>query len=131
MARRGKPKGVEARLNALSPSERESVVTVHERMLSELIDVLPELRAAVKASSKSASTTLTVSLKPGKKGHIRARVGTRVRAPREELELDMHITDDNQLSLGFPPGYEDDGDGTEPDDELDADERLGDAHEIH
>lgn len=90
----------------LTPGHRKIVAAVIDHVERELIEVLPELNAGVQTSAASGSFTTTLQISKAKKGRFKADIGARVRVPREKLELDMHIGDDGQLSLGLPTGWE-------------------------
>lgn len=97
----------------LSDGQRKIVQTVLGHIERELIDTLPELNAGVKTSAASGSFSVTLQVKHQKRGRFVASVGARIRTPREKLELDMHLAEDGQLSLGLPDGWDEaeEGDG--------------------
>jgi hypothetical protein len=89
-----------------------------EKIIKKLLDAardelratLPELNEAVQHGDGSISFTLQVKRKGKKKRNLTAMLTTRVRAPREPIELALHIDDSNQMALGFVPEDEDDED---------------------
>ena len=91
----------------LSEGQSQIIETVMNHVRSELVEILPELQAGIATSAAGGSFSCTLQIKPAKKGRFKATVGARVRSPRESLELDMHVSDDGQLSLGLPPGWAD------------------------
>ena len=102
---------------ALPKGHREILKVVLASIEGELIDILPELNAAVQRGNGEGSFSSTLHIKKAKKGRFKAIVKARVRTPREPIELDMHIDADGQLSLGLPEGWKE-GDeelgGSEP-----------------
>lgn len=91
----------------LTPSQRKVVRVVADQFERELIESLPELNAGVRTAQASGSFSSTLQVKKAKRGRFAAKFSTRVRTPREAVEIDLHLADDGQLSLGLPPGYDD------------------------
>lgn len=91
---------------ALSEGEAKIVTTVIERIERDLIEALPELNEGVNTAAASGSFSSTLQIKSGKRGRFKATVSSRVRTPREPYEIDMHVSDDGQLALGLPEGWE-------------------------
>ena len=89
----------------LPKGHRAIVKLVLEKIEEELIDVLPELNAAVQRGNGEGSFSTTLQISRAKKGRFKATVSAKVRSPREKIELDMHIDADGQLSLGLPAGF--------------------------
>ncbi len=109
---------------ALSPAQKKMAKAVLEAVEAEFLMALEELNAGVATSARTASFSATVQVKGAKRGRFRATIACRVRTPRDPVELDMHVGEDGQLSLGLPKGYtEDAGDaGDEGEDEAPIDE---------
>lgn len=106
---RSEAKSPAEQLKALPKGEQQIVRAVMAHIQQELVDTLPELRAAVAAAAKGASFSTTLQIAKAKKGRFKATVGARIRAPREALELDMHVDDSGQLALGLPSGWNEGG----------------------
>jgi len=99
---------------SLPESQRKIVQEVMAHIESELIDAFPELNMGVQTATASGSFSATLQIKGGKRGRFVGKVSARVRTPREPFEIDMHIDDDEQLSLGLPTNWnEGEGEGGE------------------
>lgn len=86
---------------ALTKSEEKIVkrcVKAYERMLEAAV---PELISGLRVSGKQSSLSTTTTLKKAKGRNITTIVAPRVRAAREAEEFQIHLTDDNQLELGW------------------------------
>lgn len=105
------PTSLEDLRKGLTAGQRKIVKAVVGHIERELIETLPELNAGVQTSAASGSFTSTLQISKAKKGRFKAEIGARIRVPREKLELDMHLGSDNQLELGLPAGFGDDGGG--------------------
>lgn len=101
------PKDLAQLRKELPAGQKKIVSAVMAFLERDLIEVLPELNAGVQTSAAQGSWSPTLQVKKGKKGRFSATLGSRVRFPREKIELDMHIDDDGQLSLGLPKGWDD------------------------
>jgi len=102
-----------AQLRKELPAGQKKIVSAVMAILErDLIEVLPELNAGVQTSAAQGSWSPTLQIKKAKQGRFSATLGSRVRTPREKIELDMHIDTDGQLSLGLPKDW-DDGAGLE------------------
>jgi hypothetical protein len=104
------PKDLAQLRKELPAGQKKIVATVMAILEKDLIEVLPELNAGVQTSAAQGSWSPTLQIKKAKKGRFSATLGSRIRVPRESVELDMHVDDDGQLSLGLPQGWEPDGD---------------------
>ena len=93
---KGKRKG-------LTGDEGNMIRTIVDHIEAELIDALPELIHGVRVSGKQASFSPTVSLNVAKRNNLTVKVSARVRAARQPLEFEAHLTDDDQLALGWEP----------------------------
>ena len=107
---------------SLPLGQRKIVAAVVERFERELIGALPELNAGVNTAQAEGSFSTTLKVVKAKKGRFKGSLSCRVRTPREPYELDMHIDDDGQLSLGLPKGWQADepragADDGDPDDD--------------
>ncbi len=109
----------------LSSDERTMVRRIMAHIEEQFIDSFDELIAGVRVSAKQASFSPTIALNKAKRSNLRVTVDARVRAPREALEFEAHLTEGGQLALGWeedptepdetrgdPPGFDD----TTPDD---------------
>ncbi len=95
----------------LPPGQRSVVKQVMAHMEREVIESFPELNDGVQTSAAEGSISLTLQVKAAKNGNFKGTVSTRVRSPREPLQIDMHMGDDNQLALGLPDPDPDQGEG--------------------
>ena len=86
---------------SLSRDEAKMVRRCMDHIESEMIDALPELTNGVKVSQKQSSLSMTIALNRAKRNNLKVSVDARVRAAREPLEFEAHLTDDNQLALGW------------------------------
>jgi hypothetical protein len=103
----------------LSEDELQLVRRIMIHIEEQFIDSFDELIAGVRVSDKQASFSPTISLNKAKLNNLKVKVDARVRAPREALEFEARLTDDNQLALGWeqdpdvvddstdPPGFDD------------------------
>ncbi len=104
----------------LSTDERTMVRRIMAHIEEQFIDSFDELIAGVRVSAKQASFSPTIALNKAKQSNLRVTVDARVRAPREALEFEAHLTEGGQLALGWeddpgdgddrvdPPGFDDD-----------------------
>ena len=90
----------------LSVGQRKIVDHVIKHLERELIDALPELNDGVQTSAAQGSFSATLSIKKAKKGRFSGTLASRVRTPREPIEIDLHIDDSGQLSFGNPAGWD-------------------------
>lgn len=95
----------------LPSDERRMIRDQLQHIERHLILALPEMKAGVLATRSQSSMTPTIAMTPkGKTGNnIKVRTSCRVRAEREALEGDYHLTEDGQLVLGLED-VKDDGD---------------------
>ncbi len=93
----------------LPTGQRKIVQYVMEHLERELIDALPELNDGVQTSAAQGSFSATLAIKKAKKGRFLGTLASRVRTPREPIQIDLHIDDSGQLSFGNPDGWEPDG----------------------
>lgn len=101
----------------LRPAEKKIVKRACEAIEGQLIEALTELVSGVQVSGKQSSFTPTITLKAkrrkdGSVKNLECIVAPRVRAAREAVEFEVHIGDDNQLTMGW----------VEEDDDLDDDD---------
>lgn len=99
----------------LSKDEKALVRRIAAEFERGLIEALPEMLAGVRASGKQSSFTETVSLKKAKGANLHVGIEPRVRTGREQIRFEAHITETNQLSLGW----------IEAEDESDEDPEIG------
>lgn len=92
--------------SALTTGQRKIVKMVLAHIESELIATLPELNQGIQNSTSGGSFSVTLNIKPAKRGNFKATVAARIRSPREALELDMHLGKDDQLTLGLNEGWD-------------------------
>jgi len=95
---------------ALAPDERKVLAAAAQHIERHMIETWPEVLAGIRTSNREASFSATVQYKELKNDKLRAVVSARVRTPREDLEIDLHLTPDGQLALGLPEGLDDDED---------------------
>ncbi len=100
----------------LSKSHRKIMKAILPEIERELIDSLPELEDGVNTSGASGSVSITLAIRAGKRGRFLGKLSARVRTPRESIEFDFHVGDDNQLELGLPPGWDEGTVGDEDED---------------
>ena len=102
------PKTLEQLRKEMTPGQKKIVAAVMQVLEKDLIEVLPELNAGVQTSAAQGSWSPTLQIKQAKQGRFAATLGSRIRVPREKVELDMHIGNDGQLSLGLPKDWNND-----------------------
>lgn len=119
---------LKAKRDALPPSERKIVKRCVEAYEESLIDSVSELKSGLEVSGRQSSFTSTTTMKQAKGSNISISVAPRVRAAREALEFEVHITDDNQLELGWVDVEDDEDDqgGGGPDDDGFPNDGFGD-----
>lgn len=88
------------------------VDTIEQLYGKELADSIAELNEAVQVGEGQASFSTTLHIKRGKNGRFKATLTSRIRAPREPIEIDMHV-EDGQLVLGFDEAEHGTDDGDE------------------
>lgn len=89
------------RREKLSKSERKIIDRCVAAAELQLIDALPELLNGLEVSGRQSSLSITTTLKKAKGPNVTVLVAPRVRAAREAEEFQVHLTDDNQLELGW------------------------------
>ena len=107
------PKDLAQLRKELPKGQRKIVQYVMEHLERELIDALPELNDGVQTSAAQGRFSATLTIKKAKKGRFLGTLASRVRTPREAVEIDLHIDDSGQLSFGNPEGWDPDPDPQE------------------
>jgi hypothetical protein len=100
------PTSLEALRAALPPGQRKIVRVVVGHFERLLIEKLPELNAGVNTAQASGSFSATLQIAKAKKGRFAGKLSSRVRTPSEPIEIDLHLDDANQLTLGLPPSWD-------------------------
>lgn len=112
-----------------APGMRRATRAVIEAIERELILAGDEIAAGVRAAKKKqASFTATAAWTQGKRDLLKCLISVRVRTPREPLELAFHLDEDQQLALGFPPGYDEQAED-EGGDDAEREESRVEAHD--
>ena len=109
MARPGPKDAAADPILSLAKGQQAVVEAVVKQFRSELIETFPELNLGVQTSAASGSFSATLSIVKARKNRFSGKLKCRIRTPREPLEIDMHLDEDQQLSFGAPTeGWEDD-----------------------
>lgn len=95
----------------LTSGEKRLVREAMKHIEREMIETLRQVTAGVRTSEKQGSFSTTLEVKKAGKGRLKASVGARVRTPREALELDVYLDENQQLALGLGPDESQDDEG--------------------
>ncbi len=105
--------GLDELRKGLTPGHRKIVRAYIRQVERDFIEALPELNEGVNTSAAQGSFSATFAIKKAKHGRFSGTLSCRVRTPREPTEFDFYVSDDRQLELGLPPGWDPKPDGSE------------------
>ncbi len=104
----GKGDAIDEKWKAMPKGVKAAIQFCAEEYRRNLIDAWEEVNAGVNSAKAEGSISNTLAIKADRagRGRFRATMTSRVRTPQEPVEIDLHLDKDGQLSLGLPPGWD-------------------------